>query len=128
MTDKARTYSPQVNAERRRAGEIFTPSELVEDMLDRFEPEVWTDPTATFLDPACGDGNFLAAIYKRLNMGTAWAIPDDEERHRNIIERQLFGIELQEDNAQACIERLRAEGLQHNIVCADTLAHDLTFG
>lgn len=127
MTDAARIYSPQVDQSRRRAGEIFTPAELVEHMLDGLPPEAFCEPERTFLDPACGDGNFLAAVQDRLMQGIAYCFPDATERHRHIIEHQLYGVEIMSDNAAACVDRLDAHGLKHNIVCADALSYDFEF-
>ena len=112
----------------KQTGEIFTPPELVEQMLDQLPAEAWTDPTKTFLEPACGDGNFLIAMLNRLMVGLADAIPDETERHKHIIENQLFGVDLMPDNVAATIERLNAGNLKHNIVCADALSYDFSFG
>ena len=50
----------------RDLGEVFTPAQTVNDMLDLFPQEVWAvHPSSTFLEPACGDGNFLVAILSR---------------------------------------------------------------
>lgn len=50
----------------RQRGEVFTPSRIVEDMLDLLPEAMW-DPseTPTYLEPACGDGNFLVAVLDR---------------------------------------------------------------
>lgn len=52
------------SAERvRDLAEVFTPAETVDAMLDLLPSAVWSvHPSATFLEPACGDGNFLVAI------------------------------------------------------------------
>lgn len=50
----------------RDLGEVFTPRRIVDDMLDLLPAEVWHSfPQATFLEPACGDGNFVVAIVER---------------------------------------------------------------
>ena len=50
----------------RDLGEVFTPSATVEEMLNLLPREIWTvHPSSTFLEPACGDGNFLIAILNR---------------------------------------------------------------
>lgn len=50
----------------RDLGEVFTPSVTVQAMLDMLPARVWaTHPSHTFLEPACGDGNFLVAILQR---------------------------------------------------------------
>lgn len=50
----------------RDLGEVFTPSTTVQEMLDLFPKKMWTiHPSPTFLEPSCGDGNFLVAILER---------------------------------------------------------------
>lgn len=50
----------------RDLGEVFTPAATVEAMLDQLPSAMWgSHPSATFLEPACGDGNFLVAILDR---------------------------------------------------------------
>ena len=50
----------------RDLGEVFTPNATVQAMLDLLPSEMWdTHPAPTFLEPACGDGNFLVAILDR---------------------------------------------------------------
>ncbi len=55
------------SAERvRDLGEVFTPAATVEAMLDLLPATMWAvHPAPTFLEPACGDGNFLVAILAR---------------------------------------------------------------
>ena len=45
-------------------GEVFTAEREVNAMLDLVENECLR-PDSRFLEPACGDGNFLAVILKR---------------------------------------------------------------
>jgi hypothetical protein len=47
-------------------GEVFTPVELVNEMLDKIPASVWENPTSTFLDPCMGKGTFLVEIVNRL--------------------------------------------------------------
>lgn len=47
-------------------GEVFTPVELVNEMLDKIPTSVWENPTTTFLDPCMGKGTFLVEIVNRL--------------------------------------------------------------
>lgn len=47
-------------------GEVFTPAATVQAILDLLPEAMWvTHPSPTFLEPACGDGNFLVAILDR---------------------------------------------------------------
>lgn len=78
-------------------GEIFTPSELVVSLfkdidIDRFAPKM------TFLDPACGDGQFLMGVklvkmYFH-NMTEESALED------------VYGIDIMRDNVDICKKRL----------------------
>jgi type I restriction-modification system DNA methylase subunit len=83
----------------KQTGEVFTPLELVDEILNQLPQELFEDPTKTFLDPSCGDGNFLVRVvaYKIENGST--------------IEEALsttYGVELMPDNVQHCKERLLA--------------------
>jgi hypothetical protein len=50
----------------RDIGEVFTPAATVSAMLDLIPDEMWQPhPSATFLEPSCGDGNFLVAVLRR---------------------------------------------------------------
>lgn len=45
--------------------EVFTPDFIVKDMCDLIPAEIWERIDSTFLEPACGTGNFLVEIYAR---------------------------------------------------------------
>lgn len=45
--------------------EVFTPAHIVKDMCDLVPEEMWTNVETTFLEPACGTGNFLVEILER---------------------------------------------------------------
>jgi site-specific DNA-methyltransferase (adenine-specific) len=47
-------------------GEVFTPIELVREMLDKIPLSVWENPDSLFLDPCVGKGTFLIEIINRL--------------------------------------------------------------
>lgn len=50
----------------RDLAEVFTPAATVQDMLNLLPADIWqVHPAPTFLEPSCGDGNFLVAILKR---------------------------------------------------------------
>jgi len=50
----------------RDLAEVFTPAETVQNMLNLLPDDTWqVHPSATFLEPSCGDGNFLVAILDR---------------------------------------------------------------
>ncbi|MBF0751928.1 MULTISPECIES: Eco57I restriction-modification methylase domain-containing protein [unclassified Pasteurella] len=76
--------------------EVFTPPELVNQMLDRLPEHLWTNPNAKFLDPVCKSGVFLREIAKRLIEGLKTQIPDLQERLDHIYTQQLYGIAITE--------------------------------
>lgn len=76
--------------------EVFTPPEVANAMLDLLPQELFSDPTITFLDPACKSGVFLREIAKRLLKGLEPLYPDLQERTDHIFKEQLFGIAITE--------------------------------
>lgn len=76
--------------------EVFTPTQVVNRMLDMLPPELWSNPQATFLDPVCKTGVFLREVAKRLMVGLADRIPDVQERVNHIMTCQLFGLAITE--------------------------------
>lgn len=76
--------------------EVFTPPDVANAMLDMLPQELFKDPDATFLDPACKSGVFLREIAKRLIEGLADEIPDLQERIDHIFHKQLYGIAITE--------------------------------
>lgn len=76
--------------------EVFTPPEVVNQMLDMLPEELFRNPDTKFLDPACKTGVFLREIAKRLIKGLEWQIPDLQERIDHIFHNQLYGIAITE--------------------------------
>ncbi len=76
--------------------EVFTPPALVNQMLDMLPQELFSDPTATFLDPATKSGVFLREIAQRLMSGLEYTIPDRQARIDHIFQKQLFGLAITE--------------------------------
>ena len=76
--------------------EVFTPPEVANAMLDLLPQEIFTDPNAKFLDPACKSGVFLREIAKRLIEGLKNKIPDLQERINHIFTNQLYAIAITE--------------------------------
>lgn len=76
--------------------EVFTPPELANEMLDQLPESLWSDSSATFLDPVSKSGVFLREIAKRLIDGLKDEFPDEQERVNHIFKNQLFGIAITE--------------------------------
>ena len=139
MLDKfiehSRNYSYMSGIERdklrvKETAEVFTPTPLVREMLDKLEDsdsELFLNPTKTFIDPSCGDGQFLSEVIIR-----------KMERSNCSLEQALsttYGVELMEDNVKLCKERLAGPNptqeiwdiLDKNIVHADALTYHYRF-
>ncbi len=117
---KASVYSKQKSDE---LGEVFTPFELIEEMLDQYDSSTWSDKTKTFFDPCAGKGNFPICIVKRLFDGLADEIPDATERLKHIVEEQLFMAEYQKESADFIKDHFTfgIEGLRPNLYHGDSL-------
>ena len=76
--------------------EVFTPPEVVNQMLDLLPQELFSNPNTKFLDPACKTGVFLREIAKRLLVGLEKEMPNLQERIDHIFHKQLYGIAITE--------------------------------
>lgn len=136
----------QVKSKKRVAdhGEVYTNEREVKAMLDLVTDQA-ANPEKTFLEPACGNGNFLAEILRRKLATVSQKYQKSQaafERTALIALGSLYGIELLTDNAEECrarllqlfteayqngfspkLEVLRAAAyiLSQNIICANAL-------
>jgi len=76
--------------------EVFTPPNLVNQILDMLPEDLWSNKNAKFLDPVSKSGVFLREIAKRLIKGLENDFPDIEERVDHILTNQLYGIAITE--------------------------------
>lgn len=100
----------QVKSKKRVAdhGEVFTNEREVNAMLDLVKHET-ERIESRFLEPACGNGNFLAEILRRkLNVvDQRYGKSQIEwERYAVIAVSSIYGVDILEDNAQECRARL----------------------
>lgn len=89
-------------------GEVFTAEREVNAMLDLVKNECLR-PDSRFLEPACGDGNFLSAILRRKLAELRRKYkksPRDYERQAIVAIGSLYGIDIMDDNVLACRKRL----------------------
>ena len=89
-------------------GEVFTPSWMVEDMLNLVKTES-ERIDSRFLEPACGSGNFLKSVLKRklTTVQSRYGKSDFERRHHALFALMcIYGIELLKDNVEECRENL----------------------
>lgn len=113
--------------------EVFTAEREVKAMCDLMPDDVWQNIDSTFLEPACGNGNFLAEILKRkLNL-----CENVEQGLRAL--KSVYGIDIQQDNVEESKQRLfdmfvkkfpkasaltgieAAAILEQNIICGNSL-------
>lgn len=89
-------------------GEVFTAEREVDAMLDLVASECLR-PDSRFLEPACGDGNFLAAILRRKLAELRRKYKKsahDYEKQAIVAIGSLYGVDIMNDNVEACRERL----------------------
>ena len=124
-------------------GEVFTNPREVNAMLDLVRDESFR-LDSRFLEPACGDGNFLIEILRRkLSLLHDIKSQMEWEFKSLIAVGSCYGIDILPDNAEACRERLFSEVirqagkknytcgyekslrymLKKNIICGDALTY-----
>jgi hypothetical protein len=95
------------NKQKKDFGEVFTPIELIEDMLSHLPKSDWSNPNLKWLDPANGIGNFPVVIFYKLDEGLKKLGVDkkinvdftnEKQRRKYIIENMLYMMELQSNN------------------------------
>lgn len=100
----------QVKSRKRAAdyGEVFTSEREVNAMLDLIKNET-ENVDSRFLEPACGNGNFLAEVLRRKLsiVETRYAKSQVEfERYAVTVVSSIYGVDLLEDNVIDCRKRL----------------------
>ena len=95
------------DTEKKQFGEVFTPMNFINDnMLKDIEiywkkthnENIWENEKLTWYDPCCGMGNYSIAIYYKLFEGLKNKMPNENERKKHIIEKQLYIGELNKKN------------------------------
>ena len=118
ITDKS-SYSKEKS---NKHGEVFTPNELIYEMISKLPRDIWEDPSKTFLDPCAGKGNFPIYIVKKLFVHLKEHIVDEEERLKHIVEKQLFMAEFQRESAEFIATAFTfGKGYKVNLYVGDTL-------
>ena len=102
----------QVKSRQRVAdhGEVFTAEREVRAMCDLVKSET-ERIESRFLEPACGNGNFLAEVLRRklaVVKSRYGKNPSDYERYSVLAVTSIYGVDILADNAQECRERLFA--------------------
>lgn len=127
--------SKQIKSKERvnKFAEVFTAEREVKAMCDLIPSEVWEDIDSRFLEPACGNGNFLVEIFER-----KLSRCESAEQGLQAL-RSIYGIDIQQDNVEESKQRLfdmfvkqfpkapavtaivAAQILENNIICGDSL-------
>jgi hypothetical protein len=119
---KIEKYLPVREEKKNKNGEVFTPIRLIEEMLQKIPPNVWTNPNLKWLDPANGIGNFPMVVYNKLLEQLPKTYKDlystEQGKKKHIIEKMLYMVEL--DVANVKISR-RIFGKRANISCGSFL-------
>jgi len=100
-------------------GEVFTPPDLIEEMIRELPKSVWKNKDYKWLDPANGQGNFPMIVYFEL-MKELDSVPLSK-RSEHIIKNMLYMVELNPKNVK--ISR-KIFGEDANIVCMSFLSED----
>jgi len=91
-------------------------------MCDSLGSETWSNPKFTILDPCCGKGNMPAVLVKRFMSGLSEFIPDEKERYKHIMEKQIYMGELQMESAMEIDRIFNPDGdLKLNLFVGDSL-------
>lgn len=105
MENKSQIKSKQRVQER---GEVFTNEREVKAMCDLVKDET-ERIESRFLEPACGDGNFLAEIVTRKLAVVSKRYGKSEtdwEKYSVLAMSSVYGVDIMPDNAQECRARL----------------------
>ena len=119
----------QVTSKKRVAdhGEVFTNKREVNAMLDLVKQET-ERIDSRFLEPACGDGNFLAEILNRkltVVKKKYKKSPLDYEKNAVLAATSIYGVDLLQDNVEACRKRMFAIwDKQYTAVCKQEVNQD----
>ena len=137
----------------RNYGEVFTAEREVNAMLDLVKQEV-KNIDSTFMEPACGDGNFLVEILRRKIDSVFKLVGQNEADCEYWATRAIstiYGVDIQKDNVLRARKRLFSDFstrfinrykhhpssicqnsvrfiLSQNIQCGNTLTYERSAG
>ncbi len=102
-------------------GEVLTPDNLIYEMLNCLPEEVWLNENYKWLEPSCGNGNFLNITKQKLLKNIS---------EESIIKNILYGIEIQENLFNECKTRTNIVNLKNSDFLSEKFTHkfDIVFG
>ncbi len=120
IEETIKKYLPIKIKEKNNYGEVFTPTELIDEMLDKLPKSIWKNPNLKWLEPANGIGNFAMKVYERLNNGLSnvKGYENNEKRKNHIIKNMIYMIELNAVNVEGS---RKIFGEDANIYCGSFL-------
>lgn len=98
----------------KQTGEVFTPLPLVDEILQKLPQDLFKDPTKTYLDNSCGDGNFLVRV-------VAFKIFYGSTPKQAL--STTYGVEFMSDNATHCRQRLLTHAYASTLCQGTLLPH-----
>jgi hypothetical protein len=113
-----KTHLPIKQLEKDKYGEVFTPPELTNKLLELYPKQIWTNPDTKWLEPSAGVGFIMIMIYQRLMNGLKKWESSDKKRSKHIIEKMLYMVELNDESCNKCKSLF---GVNANIICGDFL-------
>lgn len=93
-------------------GEVFTAEREVKAMLDLVKEESYK-VDSRFLEPACGNGNFLVEILRRKLQTVEEKHSKEYEVYSMIAVGSIYGIDIQKDNCEESVERMMSIIKEH---------------
>lgn len=125
MLQEVQAISTYSKVKSGKLGQVFTPTKIIQKMIDALPKDSFSDPNKTFLDPCAGNGNFTIILVKKLMFGLKNNFPDEEDRYRHIIEKQIFLVEIERENCDIINRIFNPFGkIKLNIMCGDMLKYD----
>ena len=102
-----------------QTGEVFTPLQCCNELVDQIPESMLSNPNSKFLDNSAGSGNFLLALQTEL-------LKYHSLSHIN--DNMLYAVELMADNHAEMCNRLGVSVDHPHFVCANALEYDYGFG
>jgi len=100
--------------------EFFTPNELVEKMLSCIPEKLWNTHTK-WLEPTCGEGAFVVAIFNKLFHHHSHSHYTEEERIQHI-HNNLYMIDINPKNVEKTKKTMMSGSSCPHIFCSDFLS------
>jgi adenine-specific DNA-methyltransferase len=112
--------------EKKSLGQVYTPFEIINNMLHEMFKVKNIDANTKILDPSCGGGYFLIEIYKYIRHN------HPEIHNRHIVENMLFGIDIDDFSIflskMGLIFHTGLDDIKFNIYNLDFLIDNLNIG